>query len=97
MDMDMDTEKETLSIYNKNYYDSNKAKILEKNNKKVMCSVCGCFVRNQFLKRHMKTDKCNKIKTKYKRELDEINTTIIDYKLKIVELERRQLAIKKLM
>ena len=44
--------------YNKTYYLKNKDIINAKLAEKVECQHCKCFVRQQFLKKHMLTPKC---------------------------------------
>jgi hypothetical protein len=39
------------------YYQKNKTKILEQHNKTTKCEICGCFIQNQWIKRHQQTKK----------------------------------------
>lgn len=57
-----------IKEYNKQYYQDNKDRILErihrKNHEKVYCKICDCYVKQFSLSRHYKT-----MKHKLKKEL----------------------------
>jgi hypothetical protein len=48
---------ENIKKYNTNYYQANKAKILEDATKKVMCQICNKECSKSNLSKHIKSDK----------------------------------------
>ena len=50
--------KKTVQEYNKEYYETNKAKIREQQKTKVICLRCNRKVNSQNLTKHMKTKCC---------------------------------------
>ena len=57
--------------YNDTYYQTHKAQILEKVNKKVNCELCNCSTSKSNWSKHIKTDK-HKLNMKI-RELQQAN------------------------
>jgi len=49
---------EKISEYHKQYYQDNRDEILDKQNQKITCDICGSIVRKDGLSEHKRTKKC---------------------------------------
>lgn len=72
----MEDPKQKVKDYNKNYYETNKAKLSNVAREKVQCTICNKKVARDYVKKHQKTKQCCKPTITKQLEIHELNEFI---------------------